>query len=467
MKKMIGRLLLLSSFFLVSHSYLNASDNFENMRVEGDVVKKNARNAAKEYISSNKKINKGKGTLKDGRSYFTSIGTSPINARPDDRRWGSARLIAFERALLDSMRQCVEFQEVEISSTMQSFFEEKSELREKQEVDRLVKEGYRANEVANVVTAVKDEGLVKKSPTLQALATSGENILRDNIQRELSNRKIDPSKPVSQENLKKIIDESSFKNSIRTAAYGKCKGIKRLASFEGKEDVAVVTIWTERLSRLASALVANDFRPFMDQRPGNSVQHFAKLSDKEKLASYGTDLLRDETGSYFLLTYAQANPASEKSRSIDIAYKKAETTAKGLLRQFLGMQVMVETDMQQGENVTSYSDGSEDNLSDDSFLQAVNAVGSKISIQGIETIGEWELTHPWSGRTTVGVITVWRPSGALFARNMKRAMEKPYTPRENPSQKKTTVNTSNEGKSRSVENYDGKGASQGESEYDF
>ena len=128
---------------------------------------------------------------------------------------------------------------------------------------------------------------------------------------------------------------------------------------------------------------------------------------------------------------------------------------------------MVETDMQQGESVTSYSDDSEDNLRDDSFLQAVNAVGSKISIQGIETIGEWELTHPWSGRTTVGVITVWRPSGALFARNMKRAMEKPYTPRENRSQKKTTVDTSNPVKSRTVENYDRKGASQGESEYDF
>ena len=97
----------------------------------------------------------------------------------------------------------------------------------------------------------------KKSPTLQALATSQKT--SSEIMSKEHKRKIDPNKPVSAENIKAIIEEQSFKNMTRVAAFGKCKGIKRLASFEGEENVAVVTIWTEKLTRLASALVANDF----------------------------------------------------------------------------------------------------------------------------------------------------------------------------------------------------------------
>ena len=193
-----------------------------------------------------------------------------------------------------------------------AFSSRKSELREKEETERLVREGYNKDQVTNVIAATKDESLVKKSPTLQALATSAENIIRNNVSKELLKRKIDPNKPVSAENIKAIIEEQSFKNMTRVAAFGKCKGIKRLASLKAKKNVAVVTIWTEKLTRLASALVANDFRPFKNQRAGNPVEYYTKLEDKVKLAAYGTDLLRDEKGDYFLLTYAQASPLSEK-----------------------------------------------------------------------------------------------------------------------------------------------------------
>ena len=83
----------------------------------------------------------------------------------NNKNWGTARLIAFDRALLDSMRQCVEFQEVEITSAMERF------LRRKIRTSWL---GYNKDQVTNVIAATKDESLVKKSPTLQALATSAE-----------------------------------------------------------------------------------------------------------------------------------------------------------------------------------------------------------------------------------------------------------------------------------------------------
>ena len=138
---------------------------------------------------------------------------------------------------------------------------------------------------------------------------------------------------------------------------------------------------------------ANDFRPFKNQRAGNPVEYYTKLEDKVKLAAYGTDLLRDEKGDYFLLTYAQASPLSEKARHIDTAYRKAETAAKGLLRQFLGMQVKVETDQQTGESINSFDDGSE--LYFNIRFGICQSRQEKIRIQGIETIDEWELVHPW------------------------------------------------------------------------
>ena len=71
-----------------------------------------------------------------------------------------------------------------------------------------------------------------------------------------------------------------------------------------------------------------------------------------------------------------------------------------------------------------------------------------------------------SGKTTVGVITVWRPDGALFARNMKRAIEKPYMPKADSSTGNMEVGNGGASAS-SVDDYDGIGPSDGSSEHDF
>ena len=61
------------------------------------------------------------------------------------------------------------------------------------------------------------------------------------------------------------------------------------------------------------------------------------------------------------------------------------------------------------------------------------------------------------GKTTVGVITVWRPDGALFARNMKRAIETLHAKADSST---GNMEVGNGGASASsVDDYDGIGPS--------
>ena len=121
----------------------------------------------------------------------------------------------------------------------------------------------------------------------------------------------------------------------------------------------------------------------------------------------------------------------------------------------------METDQQTGESINSFDDGSESYTSDNSFRESVRAAGEKIRIQGIETMDEWELVHPWSGKTTVGVITVWRPDGALFKKHEESYRETLHATADSST---GNMEVGNGGASASsVDDYDGIGPSDGSS----
>lgn len=464
---MFFRYFVILIFLTTPFHNVTASDDIENQKIDGDVGRKKARQAASEKLEQ-MGLDLGSGEKKsDGSTYFTSIGVGDILVGPDHKNYGISRINAFQRAWLDSMKQCVAFQETAISSSIEDHFEEVPEGREKMEVDRLVQEGYNKKQIAEIVNATKDESFVKDSPTLTALANSAENIVRQNVNKELSKRQIDPTLPVSPENIKTITETSSFRNMVKVAAHGRCKGVKRLFSYEGEKDVAVATVWSEKLSRLSSAFVNNDFRAFEGQRPGKKIKEYTKLTDAQKLANYGTDLLRDENGDYFLLTYAQANPTSEKSRSINRAYKKAMVRANASLREFLGMVVKVQGDLDSAEEMVDFSDESEEYTSNQSFQESVKAVANTIKIKGIKTVGEWEVVHPDSGRTVVGVMTAWYPKSALAATKMTKTINKPYSPENKASGLQNNRTGGGNQNGAKVNDYDGIGSSDGGTEYDF
>lgn len=446
---------------------VTASDDIENQKIDGDVGRKKAKTAAIEKLEQ-MGLDLGAGEKKsDGSTYVTFIGVGDIFVGPDHKNYGNSRINAFQRALVNSMAQCVSFQETAISTSIEDFYEEVPEGREKKEVDRLIQEGYNKNQIAEIIKATKDENFVKNSPTLTAIANSADNVVRRNVNKKLAQRQIDPNLPVSPDNMKTITEKSGFKNIVKTAAYGKCKGLKRLFSYEGEKDVAVATIWSEKLSRLSSAVAYNDFRAFEGQRPGKKIKEYTKLTDTQKLANYGTDLLRDENGDYFLLTYAQASPASEKSRSINRAYKKAMMKANASLREFLGMVVKVQGDLDSAEDIVDFSDDSEEYTSNESIQESVKAVADTMKIRGIKTVGEWEVVHPDSGRTVVGVMTAWYPKSALAAKKMTKTMNKAYSPEKQSSGAQNNRSGGGNQNGATVNDYDGVGSSDGGTEDDF
>ena len=168
-----------------------------------------------------------------------------------------------------------------------------------------------------------------------------------------------------------------------------------------------------------------------------------------------------------MLTYAQASPVSDKRRSVNRAYKKATITANASLREFLGMVVKVQGDLDSAEEMVDFSDESEEYTSNESFQESVKAVADTIKIKGIKPVGEWEVVHPDSGKTVVGVMTAWYPKSALAAAKMTKTINKPYSPENKASGKQNNQSGGGSEKGSTVNDYDGVGSSEGGTEYDF
>ena len=268
---------------------------------------------------------------------------------------------------------------------------------------------------------------------------------------------------MSPENLKAVLSEDSFKSHTRVAAWAKCKGLRTIKSYETADRVGVTTILTDKLTTLASALAANDFTPFMNQPPGKPIEFFTDIPDAAKLATYGTELRTDENGEHFLITYSQANPLSDDTSHIIMAKTEAEINAMGMLREYLGMQVSIDDDLQRGQNYASYDNKTNNYESTKTMKNSWKAVASEMKISGITTVDSWELIHPLSNTTVVGVMTVWRPSFAKFAKDLKRKMEKVYVPKGNNASGGGSAQPS----ASNVDNFDGRGMPRENSDRDF
>ena len=98
------------------------SDDIENQKIDGDVGRKKARQAAGEKLER-MGLDLGSGEKKsDGSAYFTSIGVGDILVGPEHKNYGNSRINAFKRAWLHSMQQCVAFQETAISSSIEDYY---------------------------------------------------------------------------------------------------------------------------------------------------------------------------------------------------------------------------------------------------------------------------------------------------------------------------------------------------------
>lgn len=360
-----------------------------------------------------------------GRSILVWLGKGTISVPPSDKNFVLARNIAFQKAMLDVKQKCAEFMETRVSSEMTLDLASPGSERAAADALRLQREGLAQEGAVEVAKALNSDVKAKNAPaSIQTAGLYGEKILENKMKEELSKKGIDPSKPVSEQQVKAVLNTSSFKNKTRATARARCTGIKVLASFEqnpanGQGQIGVVTVWTRKLHEIADAVITGNYTLIPKGEPGIPVDDHIPKENLTLLSTYGTQMVRNEKGEYVLLAFAQAQPQSKSQQSKDLAYKMARLQAQGMIRSFLGEAISSTSDMLQKEESTEFEDESNEVKMDEQNRNKVTAVAEKLPIKGMQEAWQWESLHPANNGPVVGVVMEWKANSAQLAGQLK------------------------------------------------
>lgn len=371
-------------------------------------------------VRSNKKDESGRTVLIDF-SYAT------IAASPSDPNFVNARINAFNKAMLNAKAQCAEFQKTVIVTEAVKETSEPPQERARADADRLKREGLAQEGSVKVAQALNSD-IKSRAEVPQFIKTAalyGEKILGDKMASELRKKGLDPSKPVNQQVAKTIAETTSFRNAVATVAAARCTGIKAMASFEqnpssGQGQIGIITVWTEKLHAIADAIVTNNWDLVPKGEPGKAIDDHIPDDLRTLMTTYGAQLVRNESGDYVVLAYAQAQPRTKNQQSIDTAYERAKTSALGLIRSFMGEAVETNRQILDAEVSTVFTDESTRYQDDSSFQRSVKVVGEGLPISGVTVAKEWETLHPANNGPVVGVVMQWKVASAQIAAHLSK-----------------------------------------------
>lgn len=218
--------------------------------------------------------------------------------------------------------------------------------------------------------------------------------------------------------LQNVVSQSVFKEIITTLAYSEIVGMKNVQIQVSKQNVCVLSVWTERTNRWANELGNLNYRALSNLRPGNTIFESQIPSKKNKqeleilTASYGLQIDVDKNGEIYFISYAQAGSLDKSSDSINNARMIANNRARGQIAQFQNEAVDVYQNIENKTIKTTYIDEISNKYNERNFISRTKSSAS-LNIAGVEQFDWWATIHPFTKKPVVGVILVWRPSSAM------------------------------------------------------
>jgi hypothetical protein len=164
-----------------------------------------------------------------------------------------------------------------------------------------------------------------------------------------------------------------------------------------------------------------DFSLIPKGEPGIPVMDHIPQNKRTLLSTFGVQMVRNESGDYVLLSFAQAQPKSKSEQSKTIAYQMATLEAQGMLRSFMGEQIYVVNTMVKSEDSKEYEDTEilDVKINTETGTK-IKAIADKLSVSGIQEAYSWETLHPANNDPVVGVVLEWKVSSAQFASALRR-----------------------------------------------
>ena len=340
---------------------------------------------------------------KGGKRFFVAKGTGVIQAPRASQQYIDSRVNAYNKAMLDAKKAMVEYLGVEIAT----------------ETSKEYAEGSAAN------PPPPTEG--------QEVAGKLKQFLYAKLNKALASEGIDPVKDpaAAKEALGKQLNSEKYKKMISTMAQAKVLGLQAACTFEGspsegKGEIGVVAIWSDKLQQMASSIVTGAPVPSVGGKKPIAAQ--VSADPKVLMSTFGVQQKIDENGDLVLVGFGQAGAISESKMSANAAKTKAKQNAMAAIREFAGEQVAVATDTLNAETTEEFESGAETYSNESAMKEKIKAAAGKMNIAGIAPLRNVKCKHPLNGKTVFVCAVTWAPKQAGQARQLKADMAKPLTP---------------------------------------
>ena len=236
-----------------------------------------------------------------------------------------------------------------------------------------------------------------------------------------------------QSKIDEIVNQSTFKDSIKSNASGSVRGMKSVYSAFSVEKgdkqtmVCNVGIWSSKLAADVDAMTTGDYSRLQDLKKGKPLQryipHFNRQFDRNLyedefsafeslLGTFGAFMVRNEKGEMSVISYAQEKPVTDSAASKLIAFDNAKLRARRAIIQLRDENIDTSQSMTRQEVTTENLNGMIDYWSDNSSERRTAASASG-TLKGDYELYRWNNNHTLNGQSVVGVVVDWTPSNAM------------------------------------------------------
>lgn len=362
----------------------------------------------------------------DGFQAFILVtGYGAIAADPSSKTYNTARIAAFDKAMLDAKAKMASLLETTLSSAVQ-------------------------RSVSSRISDPVGNELVAGLENLPADSTAGKalQVAKETYAAELKKTK-DPQKAIQSE---------SFKRTMTNAAKTMVSGIQAFYTVENqtankKGEIGVAAVWSPSLAEMSAAMMTGT--KLKNVNGTTSIAAQLPRETNELLATFGVQMLVDKDGELILVSYGQAGAATETALSEKIAYEEAFLMAQAQIRAFAGEIVTMNAASSMAEVTRVYDEGILPDFANVSTYAAnQKSYAEAMTCHGIAQIRSWSRRHPVSGKKICGSICSWSPSQAELAGVIKQKIESAHkvptvnTPAKAPLPPKAN---SHQGRGRAVE----------------
>ena len=368
--------------------------------------------------------NQGTNYKSNGSTFYVAVGVSEIKAPTSNPNYITSSMNASINAQLDSKRKLVEAMSTQITSDIVSTMTQQVSQGQMPEFIGT------SEKPAKEVKDYEQMSIYEKTKVLvnQQLDKMVDQETKDKIKNKtISEREL-------QSKIDQIVNQSTFKDSIKSNASGSVRGMKSVYSAFSVEKgdkqtmVCNVGLWSSKLAADVDAMTTGDYSRLQNLKKGKPLQkyipHFNRQFDRKVykeefdafeslLGTFGAFMVRNERGEMSIISYAQEKPATDSATSKLIAFDNATLRARRAIIQLRDENIDTSQSMTRQEATTEYRDGMMDYWSDNSSERRTAASASG-TLKGDYELYRWNNNHTLNGQPVVGVVVAWTPTNAMM-----------------------------------------------------